>query len=98
MRKTSFFVLLLLGGRVWAGHGVIQTADGKTLEGEIRLECGGAVISATNQPPGRGGLANLAFLRFQVSASELIPTPTGRPASSGTTNVSARGLPAGIQF
>ena len=98
MRKTLFFVLLLAGGRLWASQGIVETTDGKAFEGEIRLECGGVVISDTNQHSVRVELANLQLVRFQIPVAEGIPTPTGRTTALDVANVSRLKLPAGIQL
>src|SRR2546430_1210730 len=98
MRKTLFFVLLLAGGRLWASQGIVETTDGKAFEGEIRLECGGVVISDTNQPSVRVEFAHLKLVRFQIPVAEGIPTPTGRTTALDAANVSRLKLPAGIQL
>ena len=68
--------LALVATNVFAAHGIIETADGKKLEGDIRLDADAFVISdaaATN----RIAPAFLTHLKFQPAAETNTASITG---------------------
>src|SRR5437867_12014200 len=69
-RLCLLCTLLLSGINLRAREGVVETSDGKTFEGDVRLESGGLIISATNQTATNIELARISLFRFQVSAPD----------------------------
>src|SRR3954451_10826187 len=96
MNKMVIWILLGWTTTLWAGHGIIQTLDGRELEGEIRLENGGIVISSTNQMTTNISWASLSLLRLQPPPPAGVPSPTGRVDGSRGTNSNQPKLPAGV--
>ena len=78
IRAAPFF----LTANLWAAHGIIQTTDGKTFEGDIRVEEGAFVVGDTNAAE-KVGLQKLALMRIQP--------PTEQPAPSLTQTQGLRG-------
>ncbi len=81
-----WFPILLLAPRLWAVHGIFQSADGKNLEGDIQLEAGGFVIASTNGAMNTFKLEELSLLRFQPPAPDIPPVEPPVPASPAPTN------------
>jgi hypothetical protein len=76
---------LTIGHRSLAAHGLVQTPDGKTFEGEIWLETGAFVIGNTNNATtNRVTLENLALLRLPPASA--FAAPLTNAAAGPTTN------------
>src|SRR5262245_7772622 len=54
----------LLIANLWAAHGIVQTTEGKTFEGEIRMEDGAFVVESVNAAE-KVELQKLALMRIQ---------------------------------
>src|SRR4029453_4574728 len=74
-RALPFF----LTTNLWAAHGIVQTTDGKTFEGDIRIEHGAFVVGGTNAEV---ALPKLALMRIQ---------PPSQPPASLTQTQGLRG-------
>src|SRR5262245_25244832 len=57
-RALPFFLITNL----WAAHGIVQTTDGKSFEGDIRIKHGAFVVGGTNAEV---ELPKLALMRIQ---------------------------------
>ena len=60
--RLIWAIPFLLTTNLWAAHGIVQTTDGQTFEGDIRLEDGAFVIGSTNA---KVELQKLALMRIQ---------------------------------
>jgi len=91
-------ILLLLGMTARGAEGIVQTSDGQTLQGDIRLESGKVVVLNTNKTETKVELPKLKHLRFLASTSGasstgLVEVAQGtnltNQAQLSTTNMSA---------
>src|SRR5438552_16749590 len=97
MRRISLLVLVLGAMSLRAGPGVVQTSDGKKIEGEIQLQSGGIVISNATQTNMVVPLADLSLLQFRAPPPpEDTPSPTGRINGLSGVNLNRPHLPAGL--
>jgi PA14 domain len=91
---AGFAVPFLLAANLWAAHGIVQTTDGKTFEGDIRLEDGAFVVGDTQA---KIELQKLALMRIQpptqpAETPSLVPTQGLRGIYFTNQNLTGRGV------
>jgi len=68
MRMLFLSIMVLVGLRLQAAHGVLETTSGTKFEGDVQFESGGFVVSS-DDATNRVELSNLLRLRFQPPAA-----------------------------
>ena len=92
MRGLLCALPILMAANAWAVHGIIQTTDGKTFEGDIRVEAGAFVIGDTNVAE-KVELQRLAMMRIQPPSKAAAASGNQTPGlrASYFTNLSHAG-------
>lgn len=85
MKRLIFALNFLVTANLVALHGIVRTSDGKSHEGDIRLDSDAVLIAETNAT-NRVELKNLALLRIQPSAPPASPLPATNASLVNATN------------